>query len=546
VQTTTRTMTAAISRLVSPRREALLAGGLACVGAALLVALAPPTGDAPAHMYRTLLVEQGVLVWDNLWYGGHYPLASYSLLYYLPAAVVGNLPLVFAAVVLSAALFASLVEWEWGTAGHWPARAFGVLAAGPIYVGTYSYALGLAAGLGALCALQRGRRWLAAGAAALTLGFSPLAFVFLCLMLLALVLVRRRARHTLVFAGAIAAIGAVQLGVLAFFPSSGPYPFRLLELGAVLTVSVFGAALGSRTRHGALLAAFFLVWGGANIAVFLVATPVGENLTRLRSIVFPLMLLTAFVARFRPRWLAALALTAALAYNVAPYVAPLVERTDVRPAHGAFWAPALDFLEKRSSPQYRVEVVPTFDHWEAYWLPRAGVPLARGWYRQIDIARNELFYEKPLTPARFRFWLRRMGVRFVVLPKTRLGQKGEEREAALLRSGRSGLSVVYADANVTIFELPKPSPILTGPGKPRITRLDHSRIEGTLTEPGVYTVKVRYTRYWRVHAGAVCVERIAGGMTRLRALLPGHFALAVPEQPTSLFRLLVGRPPARC
>ena len=34
--------------------------------------------------------------------------------------------------------------------------------------------------------------------------------------------------------------------------------------------------------------------------------------------------------------------------------------------------------------------------------PQAGVPLARGWYRQIDIARNELFYEQPLTPGGFR------------------------------------------------------------------------------------------------------------------------------------------------
>ena len=326
-------MTAAISRLVSPRREVLLSGALACLGAALLVAVAPPTGDAPAHLYRTLLVREGVLVWDNLWYGGHYPLASYSLLYYLPAALVGNLPLVFAAVVLSAALFASLVEREWGEAGRWPARAFGVLAAGPIFVGTYSYALGLAAGLGALCALQRGRRVVAAGAAALTLGFSPLAFVFLCLVLLALVLVRRRVPHTLVFTAAIAAIAAVQLGALVFFPSSGPYPFRLLELGAVLGVTVLGAALARWARHGAPLAAFFLVWGGASLLMFLVATPVGENLTRIRSLVFPLMLLTAFLARFSPRWLAALALSVALAYNVAPYAAPMVERTDVRPAH---------------------------------------------------------------------------------------------------------------------------------------------------------------------------------------------------------------------
>jgi hypothetical protein len=539
-------MTAAISRLVSSRREALLAGSLACIGAALLIVLAPPTGDAPAHLYRTLLVREGVLVWDNLWYGGHYPLASYSLLYYLPAAVVGNLPLVFAAVVLSAALFASLVEREWGLAGRWPARAFGVLAAGPIFVGTYSYALGLAAGLGALYALQRGRRWLAAGAAALTLGFSPLAFVFLCLMLLALILVRRGAHHTFVFGAAIAAMAALQLAVLVFFPSSGPYPFRVLELGAVLTVSFLGAALARRSRLGAPLGAFFLVWGAASVLMFLIATPVGENLTRLRSLVFPLMLLTAVVARFQPRWLAAAALSAALSYNVAPYLAPMIERTDVRPAQRAFWAPAIDFLTERSGPGYRVEVVPTFDHWEAYWLPRAGIPIARGWYRQIDIARNELFYEQPLAAASYRNWLRGMGVRFVVLPETRLGQKGEEREARLLRSGRSGLARVFGDGKVTIYELPRAAPILTGPGSPRITRFTHSRVEGALTAPGAYLLKVRYTRYWRVRAGSVCVERAAAGMTRLRATQPGRFALSVPEQPASLVRLLVARPPARC
>ena len=126
-------------------------------------------------------------------------------------------------------------------------------------------------------------------------------------------------------------------------------------------------------------------------------------------------------------------------YNVAPYAGAALDRTDVRAAHRAFWDPAVTFLRDKSMPNYRVEVVPTFDHWEAYWLPRAGIPLARGWYRQIDIARNELFYEKPLGPAAYRQWLRGMGVRFVVLPETRLGQKGEEREARLLRSGRSGL-----------------------------------------------------------------------------------------------------------
>jgi hypothetical protein len=539
-------VSAAVSRLIAPRREMLIAGGLACIGAALLVSLAGQTGDAPAHLYRTLLVREGVFVWDNLWYGGHYPLASYSLLYYLPAAVVGNLPLVFVAVVVSAALFASIVEREWGAAGIWPARAFAVLAAGPIFVGTYSYALGLAAGLAALRALQGGHRLLAAGAAALTLGFSPLAFVFLCLVLLALVLARRVGRHTLAFGAGLAGIAAIQLAALVFFPSSGPYPFRALELFAVLSVSVLGAELARRSRHGALLGAFFLVWGAASLFMFVVSTPVGENLTRLRSIVFPVMLLTAFVARFRPRVLAALALSGALVYNVAPYAGAALDRTDVRAAHRSFWAPAVEFLTERSNPSYRVEVVPTFDHWEAYWLPRAGIPLARGWYRQIDIARNELFYEKPLAPADYRRWLRGMGVRFVVLPATRLGQKGEDREAALLRSGRSGLREVFASPQLAIFEVPRPEPILTGPGAPVVTRFDHAGIEGRLSAVGTYGLKIRYTPYWRVRAGAVCVERSAGGMTLLRATRPGRFELAVAEGPGALVRSLVGRAPARC
>jgi hypothetical protein len=218
----------------------------------------------------------------------------------------------------------------------------------------------------------------------------------------------------------------------------------------------------------------------------------------------------------------------------------------VRAADRSFWAPAVEFLSDRATPSYRVEVVPTFDHWEAYWLPRAGIPLARGWYRQIDIARNELFYEKPLGAPAYRQWLRRMGVRFVVLPNTRLGQKGEEREAALLRSGGSGLRSVFRSPQLEIFEVPQPQPILTGPGSPVVTRLDHGGIEGRLPRAGSYELKIRYTRYWRVRAGAVCVERAAGGMTTLTAIRPGRFRLAVPEGPGALVRSLVARGAARC
>jgi hypothetical protein len=139
-----------------------------------------------------------------------------------------------------------------------------------------------------------------------------------------------------------------------------------------------------------------------------------------------------------------------------------------------------------------------------------------------------------------------MGVRFVVLPETRLGQKGEEREAALLRSGSSGLHRVFRSPQLAIYEVPRPEPILTGPGSPIVTRLDHTGVQGLLPAAGAYRLKIRYTRYWRVKAGTVCVERSARGMTVLRATRPGRFALAVPEGPGALVRALVGRAPAHC
>src|SRR5262249_28756801 len=89
----------------SPRRELLIGAALPAAFAVLVPAVGPAPGDAPVHLYRTFLVRDGALIWDNFWSSGTSPLASYSLLYSPPAAVVGNLPLVFFAAVASTVLF---------------------------------------------------------------------------------------------------------------------------------------------------------------------------------------------------------------------------------------------------------------------------------------------------------------------------------------------------------------------------------------------------------------------------------------------------------
>jgi hypothetical protein len=529
------------------RSEVAVAALVSGAVAAALAAFGPPGGDEPAHLYRVLLAREGALVWDNLWYAGHYPFSSYSLLYYLPAALVGNIPVVLAGVVASAALFASIATRAWGEAARWPSRAFAVATCAPLFTGTYSYAVALAALLGTLHAVQSRRLWLSVLGAFLTVGLSPLAFVFLVLALAAVAIVRRRVdRPVVVVGGGLVAAAAAQLAVVSLFHDNVEYPFRALELGVVLGTAGVGAALAFRSDRARVLGVFLVLWAVASVVLYLAPSPVGENITRLRGVVFPLVLLAAVLARFRPPLLAGLALAASLAYLLVPYVAVIPYRTDGRPQRERFWAPALEFVRAGSAQDFRVEVVPTGDHWEAYWVPASGLALARGWYRQIDIKENELFYEPTLDAEAYRAWLRDQGVRYVVLPHTQLDRQSAAPEARLLRSGRSGLDVALRTETATVYELPGATPILSGPDTASLTRFDHDAVEGTVAAPGSYRLAVRFTPYWEVAAGAVCLTAAADGMTLVRASEAGSFVLRMDEDPLELARRLADREPGSC
>jgi hypothetical protein len=509
--------------------EALTAGLLAASVALPLAVIGPPGGDAPAHEYRIDLVRDGVLVWDTFWFAGHYPLASYSLLYYVPAALVGNLPLAVAAAVLSSVLFAAIVGDEWGADGFWPSIAFAVVSVGPIFTGTYPYAVGLVFALAALRALQLGRTSLAAVCIVLTVGFSPLAFLFLTLALLAAGLVRRKLDwQTVAIAATAVLAGAVQAAALAVFAHDATYPFfRAGEFVAVLVAGALGTALAIRSPRGQILAVFFALWTLAAVLAFVVPSPLGENVTRFRGVLFPLMLLAAVLAGFRPRWVAYPALGGALLYTIVPYLVVIPFRLDGRSWRESFWTPAIAFLQQADTSQYRVEVVPTADHWDAYWIPRAGFPIARGWYRQLDYAENPLFYEDELRGEDYRSWLRRVGVRYVLLPDTQLDRAGDEKEAELLRSGRSGLRVVLQTPDWTIYELPDARTLLTGPGEAVIESFTHDSITGSVSAPGSYRLAVRFTPYWRLTSGALCMARAPDGMTELRFERGGRFRLDI-------------------
>jgi hypothetical protein len=530
------------------RRELVLGAALTAAFAALVHAVGPAPGDAPVHLYRTFLVRDGALVWDNFWYAGTYPLASYSLLYYLPAALVGNLPLVFAAAVASTVLFSSLAFRQWGSAALWPSRVFGVLAAAPLFTGLYAYSLGFTAMLGTLKLLQLRRLRLAAVVAALTVGFSPLAFAFLCLVVGAYAVSRRViTRRHLWFGLGLAVAAGIELLALVLFPAgTGVYPFHWIDFLGVLAVSAVGVLLARHARGGGPIVAFFALWGLGSVVVYIVPSPLGDNWTRLSAFVFPLMLLTASLAGFRPRRLVVLALALAFVYNVVPYALLVPSRLNNATQQASFWRPALGFLRAHDQPGYRVEVVPTAEHWEAYWIPKSGFPLARGWYRQLDTADNPTLYAKHLRAAAYRAWLRSAAVRYVLLSTTApLDWDGGPQEARVLRSANSGLKVVFRSANWTIYELPHATPLLTGPAQPIVTAFGHTVIRGRVFAPGRYLLRAHYNPYWRLR-GAGCVAHGPNKMTILDLPRPERFALSVPGTPGGLARELLGDHSATC
>ena len=518
-------------------REVVACGLVAAVAASIAVLVLPRGGDLAAHLYRTGLVRHGILVWDNLWFAGQYPLASYSLLYYPLAAVVGNAVLGVAGAGAAAAIFASVATREWRSAGRWPARAFAVLLAGQAFTAAYPYDLGLATLLGTIWALQRGRARLAALCTLLTLGFSPLAFLFLGLALVALLLHRRQVNRAVVAVGvAVVFAAGVQLAFLVELPSPGLiYPYGIWRLLAGLCVAGLGVALSLRARGASALASLFGVWAAASVVVYLVPSPIGHNLVRASVFVFPLMLVTAALAEFRPRRLAITATLAALAANVLPYAPMIADRASSAGSQLSYWRPILGFLGRhRSEAGFRVEVVPTANHWEAYYLPTAGFALARGWYRQLDIADNPALYAPRLTAPLYRAWLRSRAVRYVVLTDLPPEAVDAPREARLLRSADSGLRKVWHDRTASIYELPRPTPILTGPGDAAITTLGASRISGRVKRAGVYLLRVHYTRYWTVVRGSLCLAPSATAMTLLDIRNAGRITITAIESPAGL------------
>ena len=342
-------------------REAVLAAASAATLAALLIWLGPPGNDLAAHVYqRTVFLHHGFQLWNNFWYGGRYSFVTYSVLYYPLAGVFGIKLLAVASIALAAAAFALVVCRHWGPVARWSSRTFGVVWAGLVISAAFPFALGVALGLLSIWALQAGKRWRFGVFAVLTVAASPLAFLVLATVLAGIGLgVRERGRRLVVPAVIIVLVGACQFLLTRAFADGGRYPFSAFELVSILLFCCVGAALTWRVERARTIRWVFVAYGLVSVAAFLVASPLGENIARIRFAALPIAVLVLSLRSWRPLPVAAVALVLAGSWNLSPHAYSFARASIEPSAHATYWQPAVDYLSPRLTPSYRVEVVDT-------------------------------------------------------------------------------------------------------------------------------------------------------------------------------------------
>ena len=475
------------------RRTEVAAGSLALVLGLLHLWLAPHSGtDLSAQLARASFAEEAPLTPIDLsWYGGTHPFA-YSLLAPGLMAVLGVGLCGLLAAVASSVLLARLLADS--------LRPVAASLLGAVFMvantvsGRTTFGLGMVAGLAALLALPRSRRTAVLGV--LTALLSPVAAAFVGLVAAVLVLHRRPGGWTL---GLSVSAPVVLLALL--FEGGGVQPLR----GAAAIPAVLaGLGLAALTtsplvRTGALL------WGLGVLFFAQHDDPFGSNALRLGLLLASVALLaTAARSRLLP-----VALAGLLVWQLAPPYGDL----------GGERGPRTEVLvaELVARGADRVEVLAPLDHREASDVARR-VPLARGWSRQTDFARNRLFYEGTLTAEEYLGWLHEHAVDHVAVPRDVELDFGSTREAELLAGPVPGLREVWRSREWVLHEVVSPTPLATSPAT--VVSSGRRSVVLRLGRPADVLLHVRWSRWLTVASGDACLERY-GDEVRLRVRSAG-------------------------
>lgn len=497
----------------SPRPTVLASTLLAAALGVAYLAWAPSSQDLAAATFRAdLFADHGFAIWNNAWYSGHY-LLSYSVLYPPLGAWLGPRLTAAVAVAVAAALFGLLARRRFGDAAFIPSLWFAAAAGVWLATGRVPFLLALPFGLAAILALDRSLL-LAALLAAIASLASPVAGLFIALAGAALWLAGERRRGIALALGGLIPIAVLNLA----FPTGGVEPFVFsafiaIPLLAALVLWLVPAEYAA-LRIGTVLYALLAV------ALFVVDTPLGGNVTRLGALFAGPVL--ALVLWPRGRWVV-LAVSLPLLYW--QLIAPVrdVHKADGDPSTElAFYEPLLEELD-RVAPGTgdRIQIPPTKNRWEAAYVAREH-PLARGWLRQLESDDFDLFRDGNLTPQAYREWLDDHAVSYVAVPDAQRDVLAVD-EVALIDSGLDFLEPVWSNDDWRLYRVSGARPVGVESAGP-----DEVVIQAT--RAGDHEPEVNWNRWWTVTEGDACVREVdertvvevrAPGTIRLGAGLSG-------------------------
>lgn len=515
-------MTSSLDRWSESARRLAEPGLVAGLLALIYLLTAPSSADHAAQAFRVeLFQEEGLAAWNNLWFGGHH-LPGYGFILPILGSLIPFRFVAAIAVVISALLFAELVNARWGERARIGAVWFAASASISLYTGRLTFAIGVAIALGAVFALYRGRRGVAMALAILCPFGSPVAALFLACGGLAYAASRpHRRKAGLQLAAASAGTVAV---ISLVFPEGGSEPFVASSFLPAFVMAI--VAFACIPRQERLLRMGVVAYGLLLLLAFTVDSPMGGNATRLGALFLGPLFACALWQR--QRMILFVLAPLAVYWQVAPVVRDL-ETVQAQPSvEPGFYAPVVDYLRGvTTSSEHRVEVVPVSNHWEAAYMPR-GLYIARGWQRQLDRKLNPLFYEEEIGPGEYRDWLDSLAVGYVAVPNAPLDYAGVA-EANLIASRPGYLRRVMETDDWTVWAVKRPTPLADGAA--RLTNLNSEgfRLDGL--KKGSSEVKVRWTRYWTVDLGDACLRQSTDGFTTVEVLKRGPISVRAEFTP---------------
>ena len=498
------------------RPEWLPAVALSSALVVLMLLWSPPVGDLAAQVFRTELFQRaGMAIWNGSWYGGHYTL-TYSVLFPPLGALLGPQVVGGLAVVSSSYLFDRLVRDRWGADARWATLWFAAGVVTLLADGQLTFALGLAFGLASLRCLQVRRGALAILAAAVCALASPVAAAFLAGVLLAGSWRGGLRFHRAALAAGLTALALTLVPNLAF-PEAGQFPFVFSSYVAI-PVWCLGALIltqGARAEERQLRRVI-VGYALASTAIWLVPNAMGGNAVRLGALfggpVLAAVLLARRPRRTVPAWLfaAVLAITmvGSLYWQLNASVAQIARSVGDPSTTEAYFAPAARWLREHGAKGARIEVPPTANHWEAAYLAPK-FDLARGWLRQLDTTRDDIFYDEgELTNRAYSAWLRANAVSYVALPDAPLDYSSTE-EQRLILSDPPYLRLRHSSEHWRIFEVVRPKPLVqpVGSGRARTLWVGRQGFALDVTRPGLFLIRVNFTPYWSLSRGNGCLLR---------------------------------------